>query len=118
MKISRTRTLYILFVCWMFFLTIISLVPRTGVDMGERGDKVAHFIAYFFTALLFYVTFRARFRPTDIYAVLFACGYGAILELAQFFVPNRICSLKDLMANVSGVLFFFILYRLLWGRID
>jgi VanZ family protein len=115
MKISRE--LYILFVAWMVLLTILSLMPRAGLDVG-RWDKIAHFIAYFVTALLFTISFRTRFRPTDIYAVLFAFGYGVILELAQLFVPNRVCSLKDLVANFSGVLFFFILYRLLWGRID
>ena len=45
MKISRE--LYILFVGWMVLLTILSLIPRAGLDLG-RWDKVAHFIAYFF----------------------------------------------------------------------
>lgn len=116
MKISRE--LYILFVAWMVLLTILSLIPRAGLDLGDRWDKVAHFIAYFFTAFLFFVSFRTRFRPADIYAVLFSFGYGAILELAQLLVPGRDCSFGDLAANFSGVLFFFILYRLLWGRID
>jgi len=115
MKISRE--LYILFVVWMVLLTILSLIPRAGLDLG-RWDKVAHFIAYFFTALLFSVSFRTRFKPIDIYAVFFSFGYGAIIELVQCVVPHRVCSFKDLAANFSGVLFFFILYRLLWGRIE
>lgn len=118
MKISRTRKLYIVFGGWMVLLTVFSLVPRTGVDVGERWDKVIHFIAYFFTALLFSVTFRSRFKHPDVSAVLFAFGYGAVIELIQGAMPHRICSFKDLVANFSGVLFFFILYRLLWGRID
>ena len=115
---ERSRKLYILFVGWVIFLTIVSLVPRAAPDLGDRWDKVAHFIAYFFTALLFFVSFRTRFRPADIYAVLFSFGYGAIIELVQCVVPHRVGSFKDLVANLSGVLFFFILYRLLWGRID
>jgi len=116
MKISRK--LYILFIGWMVVLTIFSLIPRTGVDVGERGDKVAHFIAYFFTACLFYVSFRTRFKKTDIYAVLFAFCYGALIELVQCIVPHRVGSFEDLAANFSGVLFFFVLYRVLWGRYD
>ena len=115
---ERSRKLYILFVGWLIFLTIVSLVPRTAPELGDRWDKVAHFIAYFFTALLFFVSFRTRFRPADIYAVLFSFGYGAIIELVQCIVPHRVGSFKDLVANFSGVIFFFILYRLLWGRID
>lgn len=116
-EIKEAFLLYV-FVGWMVFLTVISLLPAEGVALGDKGDKIAHFGAYFITSLLCYYTFRFRFERADIYAVFFAFGYGAILELAQFFVPNRVCSLEDLMANVSGVLFFFILYRLLWGRID
>ena len=115
---ERSRKLYILFVGWMVFLTIVSFVPRAGVDVGERWDKVTHFIAYFFTALLFSVTFRSRFKHPDVSAVLFAFGYGAIIELVQCVVPYRVCSFKDVAANLSGVLFFFILYRLLWGKFD
>jgi uncharacterized membrane protein YjdF len=119
MKLART--LYILFFVWMVCLTIGSLLPATSfppwVDLGGNRDKVAHFIAYFFTALLFYLTFRVRFPKTDIYAMLFAAGYGALLELAQLLVPGRDCSLGDLAANLSGVLFFFVLYRILWGKL-
>jgi hypothetical protein len=115
MKISRM--LYIFFVVWIAVLTIGSLVPLEGVDLGGNRDKIVHFIAYFFTALLFYFSFRLRFKRADIYAVLFAFGYGALIELAQSLVPGRECSLGDLAANLSGVLFFFALYRILWGRI-
>jgi len=101
----------------MFFLTVTSLLPGGGVALGEKWDKIAHFGAYFITSLLFYHAFRSRLEKADIYAVFFAFGYGVILELAQLFVPGRICSLKDLVANFSGVLFFFVLYRLLWGKI-
>ena len=119
MKIARM--LYILFVVWVVLVTIGSLLPATSVpswvDLGGNRDKVAHFVAYFITALLFYLTFRTRFKRTDIYAMLFAAGYGAMLELAQSFMPGRVCSFGDLAANFSGVLFFFVLYRILWGKI-
>jgi VanZ family protein len=115
------RTLYILFIVWMVLLTIGSFLPSTSfptwVDLGGNREKVAHFVAYFFTALLFYLTFRTRFRSTDIYAMLFAAGYGTLMELAQLLAPGRACSLGDVVANFSGVLFFFVLYRILWGKV-
>ena len=116
---KRSRELFVLyfFLGWVVFLTVMSLLPAGGVALGEKWDKISHFGAYFFTSLLFYYAFRSRFKQTDIYAVFFAFGYGVILELAQLFVPGRIFSLKDLVANCSGVLFFFVLYRLLWGKI-
>jgi VanZ family protein len=117
MKRSRKLFVIYIFVGWMVFVTIMSLIPEGGVALGEKGDKIAHFCAYFMTSLLFYYAFRSRFERADIYAVFFAFGYGVILELAQLLVPGRICSLKDLLANFSGVLFFFVLYRLLRGKV-
>ena len=118
MKISRKLFIPLLFIGWMVFLTVLSLFPYGGVDLGTKWDKLTHFAAYFITALLFYCAFRNRFKRTDIYAVFFAFCYGAILELVQWIVPHRVGSFKDLGANFFGVLFFFVLYRLLWGRYD
>jgi VanZ family protein len=102
----------------MVLLTVLSLLPQGGVAFGEKWDKITHFVAYFITALLFYRAFRSRFKRADIYAVLFAFCYGAILELAQLIIPHRVGSFKDLAANFFGVLFFFVLYRVLEGRYD
>jgi VanZ family protein len=115
---QRSRKLFMLyiFVGWMVFVTVMSLIPGGGVALGEKGDKIGHFGVYFITSLLFYYAFRYRFERIDIYAVLFAFGYGAILEVVQWIVPQRVGSFEDLAANFSGVLFFFILYRLLWGK--
>jgi VanZ family protein len=116
---ERSRKLFILlfFIGWMVFLTVFSLLPRVGMASGEQWDKIIHFSAYFITSLLFYLTFRTRLKKADIYAVLFAFCYGAVLELVQWIVPHRVGSVKDLAANFSGVLFFFVLCRVLWGRI-
>jgi VanZ family protein len=118
MKRSRKLFIPLLFVGWMVFLTVFSLLPKGGVALGEKWDKIAHFAAYFITALLFYRSFLTRFKRADIYAVLFAFCYGAILELVQCIIPHRVGSFKDLAANFFGVLFFFVLYRILWGRYD
>ena len=102
----------------MVLLTIFSVIPQAGVDFGKRGDKAAHFISYFITALLFYYCYRNRFRKADILSVLFAFCYGAFLEVVQCIVPRRVGSIGDLVANTSGVLFFYILYKLLWERVE
>ena len=119
---KMARALYILFVVWMVFVTICSLLPSTSfpssvVPLWGKIDKIGHFVAYFGASLLFYLTFRTRFKKIDIYAVLFASGYGALMELGQLFVPGRDCSLGDVAINFSGALFFFLLYRILWGKI-
>ena len=102
----------------MVLLTVASLLPGGGVGLGDKWDKIAHFGAYFLTSLLFYYAFRTRLEKTDIYAVFFAFCYGALLELVQLVVPHRVASLSDLIANFSGVIFFFLLYRFLRGSYD
>lgn len=72
-------------------------------------------MAYFLTALFFQLTFRKRVRNADLFAILFASAYGGLLEVAQLAVPGRDPSFGDLAANITGVLFFFVLYRILWG---
>lgn len=100
----------------MVLLTIFSLIPLRGENLGEKGDKVFHFFAYFVTSLLFYLSFRLRLKQTDIFSGLFAFGYGAVIELIQWLLPYREGSLGDLIANFSGVLCFFLLYKVLWGK--
>jgi len=118
---KMARTLYILFVGWMVLVTIGSLLPPSSfpswVPLWGKIDKVGHFVAYFGASLLFYLTFRTRFKKIDIYAVLFATCYGALMELGQLIVPGRVCSLGDVAINFSGALFFFLFYRILWGKI-
>ena len=53
MKRSRKLFVIYIFVGWMVFVTIMSLIPEGGVALGEKGDKIAHFCAYFMTSLLF-----------------------------------------------------------------
>jgi VanZ family protein len=118
-KIRIFKMLHILFVEWMVFVTICSLIPAAYFPswIPLKIDKLGHFVAYFVASLLFYLTFRMRFNKSDIYAVLFATGYGVLMELGQLFSPGRDCSVGDMAINFSGALFFFLLYRILWGEI-
>jgi VanZ family protein len=87
----------------MVLVTIGSLLPFTffpsWVPLWGKIDKIGQFVAYFGVSLLFYLTFRTRFKNIDIYAVLFVSGYGVLMELAQLFVPGRDCSLRDAAIN-------------------
>jgi hypothetical protein len=123
MKIPR-KLIVLFFVGWMIFVTICSLLPSDDVVVlaerllpWDKLDKVGHFTAYFFAAFLFFFSFSTRFKWADIYAVLFASGYGAIMEIAQLFVPGRVGCIQDVAIDLSGALFFFALYRILWGKI-
>lgn len=82
-------------------IAYLSLTPKETLTIGN--DKISHFIAYGALMLnigLLYFERRAAF----VIGVALALSYGALIELAQHFVPGRFMSLYDLFANAGGVL--------------
>ena len=72
------------------------LVIRTGLN-----DKVLHFSAYTLLAAVPVFGFPLR---TGLPAAAAMILLGAILDLAQNFVPGRSFDLYDILANTLGVL--------------
>lgn len=79
----------------------LSLAPASDVPpLFPHIDKLGHFVAYAWLALLpmrGFATRDAAFRAVG--AVIF---YGAGLEVAQAFVPTRDPSFPDLLADLAG----------------
>lgn len=67
-------------------------------------DKIAHLLFYIPLSFLFYISFSASGikRHVFILSVLFSCLYGISDELHQIFVPGRIASIGDFMADSIG----------------
>ena len=78
----------------------LSLTPTDTITIGN--DKISHFIAYgtlmFNVGLLSYEN-RNRF----VLGILLSLIYGALIEVAQHFVPGRFMSGYDMLANAGGV---------------
>ena len=83
-------------------------------------DKAAHFLLYSLLAGTILFAFPVELRQhhperTGIIAVLLCLSYGITDELHQAYIPGRIASMSDLIADVSGaavtVLFWLLLYR-------
>ena len=87
----------------IFFLSSRSQVP-VGPDVS---DKLLHALAYFGLAI---VVVRALCRglparvrsTTAIGAWVVAAGYGVTDEMHQMFVPGRISSFDDVVADAVG----------------
>jgi len=97
----------LLLVYWpaLFVLTHLPKLPPTGV---YGGDKVAHFASYLVLTVLFWLARYGKCKPSlgrrEIYIVLFlmVC-YGAVDELSQQWVPNRVADWLDWLADSAGV---------------
>lgn len=107
----------LLIIYWLILIVATSL-PSSKVPQLGLSDKLEHFIAYFFLAVLIILVIITqekksilRTRPF-LFTILIVVLYALFDELHQLFIPGRYCELIDLLADVIGgllgVLFFYI----------
>ena len=82
----------------------------------QNSDKVAHFIAYFGVAFLGLAGFRTP--RNEILFIVFCFILGASMEYAQSFVPGRMMSWADMIANSLGIVGAVLVYLPLRSWID
>ena len=83
----------------------MALVSFLGLN-----DKMEHFIAFFLSSfLLNRASCRMRHRLRNIAALL---SFGILIELIQYFIPNRTASISDLLADLSGIVAFQLLFSI------
>jgi VanZ family protein len=75
-------------------------------------DKLAHFIIFAVLSGLLWKGFKLRLIP----AFIVLSGYGAAIELAQHYFTRRNGDWLDFIADIVGVISFY-LCRALWHRI-
>jgi len=89
------------FLLYTAFVTYASVRPVDSA-LIEPWDKVGHFVLYSIFALLGsrIVTNQRQF--------LFLCAvivvYSGLIEIIQSFIPGRVMSAYDLLANAIGVI--------------
>ena len=84
-----------------------------GVAIGN-WDKMGHLTLYFVFALLGY---RVVSKSSH---YLFLCigivVYSGLMEVAQSFMPGRMMSAYDLLANTAGVVIAMVFANMLFGK--
>ncbi len=79
----------------------------------EFNDKVVHVIVFFGFALL--MDLASSRHPFWLWKGLPLLAYGIVIEVMQYYSPDRSFSLLDWLADFSGVLLYFLSrYTLLW----
>ena len=89
-------------------------VATRHLDFPEQlniNDKVIHVIVFFGFSVL--MDLASERRPFWLWkgAPLFL--YGVFVEIAQYFSPDREFSLLDMLADFSGILFYFLVKTML-----
>ena len=88
----------------------------TSPEAIEINDKVIHAVVFIsFAVLMDLATSRC---PFWLWKGLPLLIYGAVIEVLQYFTPDRSFSLLDLLADLSGIVLYLILKSLLiWGAL-
>lgn len=110
MVMTRNKLLILSFSCVFLGIGILSLIPPSaGIELGEH-DKWNHFIAYLVLALNW--CFIKNKRGFFFFGLLLCACYGLSLEYLQGFVPGRVTSCLDALANTGGVVTGFLIHSI------
>jgi len=94
---------------WALVILIASSVPLQPrvCTLFPHEDMLLHFLEFALLAALVYKAFihsseMRTARQAAVLTFLIVVPYGAALELYQWFIPYRECSLFDFLANCAG----------------
>ena len=96
-------------------ITILSLLPLQFAVTSGVSDKIEHFVAYASLAAAGRIGHRGTLSPWLLGLAVIAYGIG--IEVAQSFVPGRMMSGWDVVANTAGALIGLALAWLLLSRL-
>ena len=83
-------------------ITVLSLLPLQFAVKSGVSDKIEHLVAY--AALCAFGHIGHPRRPAPFALVLAVIAYGIAIEIAQSFIPGRMMSGWDIVANTAGAI--------------
>lgn len=87
----------------------LATIEQNQLPLEGLNDKLSHFLAFGTLAFLGDFSFpRGRF---GLRKFLWLLGYGFLIEVIQYFLPDRTFSLLDLSADCVGIVTYWLLYR-------
>ena len=100
------------YVLYVFIITYLSLTPiehKIPENIWD-WDKASHFTAYLLLAIF---VKKVHIRFSYLTCVITCFSYSFIIECIQYFIPDRMFDILDLLANVLGAILGVILYYLI-----
>ncbi|MFB3116537.1 MAG: VanZ family protein [Gammaproteobacteria bacterium] len=103
MKLSRTTIHSFRFLLFIT-LIVVTFLATTSLEfrvVPSSYDKLNHFVVFFVLALLTDFSFPGY--SFNVIKVIFLISYGFSLEIIQHFLPYRMFSLFDIVADIVGL---------------
>ena len=91
------------FICSLIMISVLSLSPSESVLQVGHFDKAVHFLSYLYLSMSFWIGFKQA-RPIWLICACLIL-FGVLIEFLQSFVPGRLMSIMDAVANGLGVCF-------------
>jgi len=124
MKNNILKFIIYLYYLSLVVLLIIYLYPGSIIgyllfgDLGKQpslvnnpvGTSINHFFYFFYLTFLGLIYNLNEKRFINSFLFLFALSF--FLELLHFFIPNRAFELNDFLANITGVVSAFFLFKI------
>lgn len=99
---AASRLLRLLLAALVAALTWLALTPRPPLLLDTGWDKANHALAFAVLAANAALAWRRMPRRALVWAAVLL-AYGALIELAQSFVPGRDAEPLDLLADAAGI---------------
>ncbi|MES9968921.1 MAG: VanZ family protein [Candidatus Thiodiazotropha sp.] len=109
--IVSTSTIRLLLAIALLLISYLAFTPMSTPVVDEFNDKFSHIVA--FIALAFLVDFSWPRSPWSLAKLIPLFAYGLLIEVVQAFMPHRIFSTWDLLADALGLLIYPLLLPLL-----
>ncbi|MDD4878765.1 MAG: VanZ family protein [Candidatus Nanoarchaeia archaeon] len=85
-----------------YFSSLAQPIPEGGLEF-QRKDLLLHAMEYLvLSALLLRAFLNSSVKKAFVYSILIASAYGITDEIHQLFVPGRVFSVYDILANAFG----------------
>ncbi len=101
------RLFAVLFVVAIIVISILALLPQEQAPQLQWSDKLNHMFAFMVLAFLL----RMGFRISYFQSLALLIGYGMLIEVAQYFTPDRSAEWADVGADTIGSFIGLKLYK-------
>lgn len=110
----KARIAKVLFWLSIIVIILVSIQPGASTKFFSGLDKFAHFISFFTITFLFLVAFKLKKPYLSSMILLAAFGLG--IEVVQHYLPYRISSWYDFVADITGIIFGGLLFKWLGSQ--
>lgn len=103
----KSKSLVLKLILFIAILVISYLVfsrPTYSQNTIPYFDKIGHISSFFILTGLTYLAFRPHW--VIIFSIM--AGYGILIEVIQYFIPYRGAEVADVIADLSGVVLFYL----------